>query len=324
MKSAGPLQKLLHLANAREALASGDFQQALNETDAAIVADPTFGVARTLRAEIMARMNVGVVVESAPPVAVATPVVAPVVPAAIVTPPPVAVRATPPAAKTPVAKVPVAKAPVRRSSAPTSTSIPVVLGMLVIVTGVGVALFTSGLMFHRSAPPVAAAVVAPPPLPASASDVALPAPARGVANAPVAQPAVAEPRAAVAANTIEWASPRLTHLNVRPRWRASALHVEDAALLRDLGQGIGELWVGKLTGNEDAIFVGGSIDDHEWVKLRGSIKPTGVVWRIYSNRSTSADGALTAASAAGFSRVKKVRYSADYSAEQFALLRSAR
>jgi hypothetical protein len=90
-------------------------------------------------------------------------------------------------------------------------------------------------------------------------------------------------------------------------------------LLRDLGQGISELWVGTLTGNEDAIFVGGSLDESEWAKLRASIKPTGVVWRIYSPRSTpSADAALAvAAAAAGFTRGRQVRYSSTYVAEQF-------
>src|SRR3982751_4980390 len=55
--SAGPLQKLLHLANAREALASGDPAQALNEVDAALAADASFAAAHTLRADIMARMS---------------------------------------------------------------------------------------------------------------------------------------------------------------------------------------------------------------------------------------------------------------------------
>src|SRR5947209_16912693 len=55
--SAGPLQKLLHLANAREALASGDPGQALNEVDAATAADASFAAAHTLRADIIARMS---------------------------------------------------------------------------------------------------------------------------------------------------------------------------------------------------------------------------------------------------------------------------
>jgi len=96
------------------------------------------------------------------------------------------------------------------------------------------------------------------------------------------------------------------------------MRVDDAALLRDLGEGISELWVGKLTGNEDAIFIGGSLDATDWAKLRASLKPTGVVWRIYPHRSAPlADASLVTAVAAGFTRNRQVRYSSDYVAEQF-------
>src|SRR5215471_8161173 len=89
MKTAGPLQKLLHLANAREALRSGDLVQALNEVDAAVAADPAFAAAQTLRAEIVERMNATVVSEcaavvpAAAPVAVVAVVVEPLIPASI-------------------------------------------------------------------------------------------------------------------------------------------------------------------------------------------------------------------------------------------------
>ena len=103
------------------------------------------------------------------------------------------------------------------------------------------------------------------------------------------------------------------------------MHVDDAALLRDLGQGISELWVGKLTGNEDAIFVGGSLDENDWAKLRASIKPTGVVWRIYSHRSAPLGAPhINAAVAAGFTRGREVRYSSDFVAEQYTPHRKAR
>jgi hypothetical protein len=187
-------------------------------------------------------------------------------------------------------------------------------------------LLASGIISREAEPVRPAAVRTTPPKPVPPSDIALPVPPRAaVATASVTRPTAVDPGETRAAAAIEWASPRLTHLSVRPRWRAAALHVEDAALLKDLGQGVGELWVGKLTGNEDAIFVGGSIDEGDWARLRASIKPTGVVWRIYSNRSSSsAEVPINAATAAGFSRVKKVRYSADFSAEQFALRRGPR
>ena len=63
------------------------------------------------------------------------------------------------------------------------------------------------------------------------------------------------------------------------------------------------------------------IDESDWMKLRASIKPSGVVWRIYSNRSSPSAATPSGAVTAGFSRIKKVRYSADYSGEQYALRR---
>jgi hypothetical protein len=324
MKTAGPLQKLLHLANAREALRSGDLVQALNEVDAAVAADPTFAAAQTLRAEVVTRMNATVVsdrvteVPPAAPTAVATVVAEPLIPASI------AVTTT---TSSPVApSIAAPQIPRHRRSSSMLTAIPMVLGVLVIAIGVGVVLLASGIVSREREPARPVAIVTAHPKPVPPSDIALPTPPRAAVVVARVAPSPAVPTGeAPAAAAIEWASPRLTHLSVRPRWRASALHVEDAALLKDLGQGVGELWVGKLTGNEDAIFVGGSIDDGDWAKLRASIKPTGVVWRIYSNRSSpSADAPIGAATAAGFSRVKKVRYSADFSAEQFTLRRGPR
>jgi hypothetical protein len=342
--SAGPLQKLLHLANAREALASGDPGQALNEVDAALAADASFAAAHTLRADIIARMSASAAPSSATsvvtiPVAVAAVMSAPAafdapVTSAAATAPDVA----PIAPIQPVAPIqpsvvnpriePVKRQQQRRASSGERTGVVVALGTVVIVSGVGIALLASGLLVRAPRP------AAPtPPRPAAASvavrssalttDVRLPAPARPAAAASVvpAKPVASE------SNGIDWASPRLARLNVHPRWRASAVDVEDGALLRDLGQGISELWVGKLTGNEDAIFVGGSLDENKWRMLRSSMKPTGVVWRIYSHRSASAADSATTASAAvmaGFARVKQVRYSPDYVAEQFTMRRAPR
>jgi hypothetical protein len=114
-----------------------------------------------------------------------------------------------------------------------------------------------------------------------------------------------------------WISHRLTRLRVRPHWHAAVLGVTDAALIEDLSEAIGELSVGRLSGNEDAIFIGGNIDDNDWRKLRASINSTGVVWRIYQQQSPEGADVVANAAAAGFERGPKVRYSADYVAEQF-------
>jgi len=326
MKAAGPLQKLLHLANAREALASGDLEQALNEADAAIDADSTFAAAQTLRVEIVARMNAAMVSERVVSVVAAAPVA---VAMAVTADPEPATPSIPVPVVDPIAPLVVLKTlpSRRRARASTPTSVAITLGTLVVLGGVGIALLATGIIGREPSSVVVrpAAVRPATPQRATPSDVALPTPVRPTAAAASATAAIAksDPSPAEPVGT-QWASPRLAQLSVRPRWRASALHVDDNALLRDLGQGIGELWIGKLTGNEDAVFVGGSLDASEWMKLRASIKPTGVVWRIYSNRSSPSDVVLAGAVTAGFSRVKKVRYSADYSGEQYALRRLVR
>jgi hypothetical protein len=144
--------------------------------------------------------------------------------------------------------------------------------------------------------------------------------------APAHSSTVSAPAAPTAtdAEATEWISHRLTHLRVRPHWRASALRVDDAALLRDLGEAISELWVGRLTGNEDAIFIGASVDGNGWRKVRASINPKGVVWLVYRRRSESRVDVGATAVAAGFERGPSVRYSDDYVAEQFKPRRKAR
>ncbi len=130
---------------------------------------------------------------------------------------------------------------------------------------------------------------------------------------------LARPSAAAAESdaSLEWMSSRLAQLGVRPRWRAAALDVDDPALLRDLAEALSELWVGTMTANADAIFVGDRVPDDAWSALHSSLKRTGVVWRI-SARGAVAGDARDAATAAGFVRLRRVRYSPDFIAEQFA------
>jgi len=304
--AAGSLQKLLHLANAREAFASGDLLQALSEVDAAVAADATFAAAQSLRREIVSRMNAA--------------------------PQPVA---QPPRVREPI-EILAPSQPHRRarSSWPARARVGLASSALVVVGVAAVMLVRSGgrgADIRRPEPlaPLSTSSAMDVPLPrfvpaAPVFKATVPAPQ---VSAPAPKVAAAAPKAAAHAPTAtppteaegtEWASARLTRLNVRPRWRASAMRVDDAALLRDLGEGISELSVGKLTGNEDAIFIGGSLDETDWAKLRASLKPTGVVWRIYSHRSAPLPNAsVVTAIAAGFTRGRQVRYSSDYVAEQF-------
>jgi hypothetical protein len=118
-----------------------------------------------------------------------------------------------------------------------------------------------------------------------------------------------------------WVSPRLTQLNVRHPWRAAAIQVEDRVLLRDLGEAISELWVGTIPDRADAIFIGGPLDAEQWISLRASLKATGgVVWRIRPVRNGAIDDAgvtMADAAAAGFARLRRIRYTPDYLAEEF-------
>lgn len=149
------------------------------------------------------------------------------------------------------------------------------------------------------------------------------APARS--SPPASIPPSPRPAAkATDAEVTEWISHRLTHLRVQAHWHAAALRVDDKALLRDLGEAISELWVGQLNGNEDAIFIGGSVDGNDWRKVRASLNPRGVVWLVYRRRSTPRADVGATAVAAGFERGPSVRYSDDYVAEQFKPRRKAR
>jgi hypothetical protein len=105
-----------------------------------------------------------------------------------------------------------------------------------------------GMMWRRSRHVALQRIEASPPTPAAKADaeyrtVSPPATvARTMMTVFVAEaPADITTPKSVAA----WTSPRLAQLDVRPRWRASAIHVEDSALLRDLEEGVSELWIGN-------------------------------------------------------------------------------
>lgn len=293
MSGAGSLQKLLHLANAREALASGDLPQALSEVDAAVAADASFAAAQSLRREIVTRM-------SALPASVPQ---APVARAVLV----------------PVPSITVVPHPRTHSVWPLRIRIALAVATLAGIAGLAVMIVRSGTATtaDRVTPrPVVSSRVPDAPHVLPAADVS-----GKPAVVPTPPPASASKSTPTHAEPTLWASARLAQLNLRPRWRASAMHVDDAALLRDLGEGISELWVGALAGNEDVIFVGGNVDETDWLRIRASLKPNGVVWRISPHRSAQAADA-TLAAVAGFKRGRRVSYSQDYVADQFTPLRA--
>ena len=188
--------------------------------------------------------------------------------------------------------------PHNRQPRPMRWMLPVATAVL--IAGMALALHGAlGIGRRASPPPAAAATV----------EERAPAPMKVFLARSPAQPA--------AAVGTPWISPRLTRLDVRPNWRAAAIRVADAALLRDLQEGVSQLWVGKVNANTDAIFLG-EADEDDWTALTRSLKPRGVVWRISPSRQVAVDAARAdGPAAAGFVRVKRLRYSEGFVAEQF-------
>jgi hypothetical protein len=284
------LRLVRHLTDARRALALGNLDQALTEIEAAVALDAGFVAAQSLRAEIVARMGA------------------------------VGVAATHPAEPTQNKYVEAQPSPDRAPA--TAARLLMTIATLVLIVGSAALV---GMMW-RSPHIALQRVEASPPTPAAKpnAEYRTPSPPATVARTMMSV-FVAEAPADITTpkSVAAWTSPRLAQLDVRPRWRASAIHVEDSALLRDLEEGVSELWIGKLTTDRDAIFVGAA-DEDKWDTLASFLKPNGVVWLIYSNRLSAAESAAvaTAATAAGFAPIKRLRYSVGYTAEKFVPRRS--
>jgi len=262
---ASGLQKLLHLADARQAFEAGDVAAALTEVDAVIALDSEFAAARVLREEIVAHK----------------------------TPPPV------PESAKPLPK------PRKR------VAIPVAVALTLSVAGLAAVAYERGRSCIQCRVPQA--VVA-----AGIGDISLP-------SATPIQTIVAAPPVEPPANTgPDWTSSRLTRLHARPQWRAAAVDVPDAVLLRDLGEGVRQLWIGTIPDQIDALFVGGTPDEIAWTTWRGALKPGAVVWRIAPQGLAIDDGVADAAAAAGFVRKGRVGYTRGYVAEQYALTHPTR
>jgi hypothetical protein len=140
-------------------------------------------------------------------------------------------------------------------------------------------------------------------------------------QAPV-QPASAPDVIPRATDAPAWLSARLTRLRARPQWRAAAVDVPDSALLRDLGEGIAQLWIGTIPSDVDALFVGGEAGPLTWAAWRASLKSNAVIWRIAPDNVVDDETVTSAAASAGFSRHRRIAYARGYVAEQYALNRS--
>jgi hypothetical protein len=279
-----------HLSHARRACAAEDYVHALAEVDAAMALDGDFLAAQALRDDIVERMSA---------VAVERPAAAHRIRAE---------DSTTAADSTPQPTTATGQAIQSRRAA---TVWPIMaLAALIVIVGLAASFFhaESAATRHPRSPGVVVSSPGPSPM------------RTGLPDPLIAMSVFAAPTSATSAPTTvaRWTSPRLTQLDVRPHWRASAMHVNDAALVRDLEESVSELWIGKAMRESDAIFVG-AIKDDEWTTLGASLKRRGVVWVIDPVRArTTAYEVLSAAAAAGFVPVKHLRYSAAYTATQFA------
>jgi hypothetical protein len=116
---------------------------------------------------------------------------------------------------------------------------------------------------------------------------------------------------------------RLEKIGVQPRWRASAIGVDDGAFLDELERAVAELTIGRLVVNSDAIFFGATDASQlkRLAKVKTLIKPNGAVWVIRpKGRPDISEGAVRAAGrAAGLVDVKVVSFSSTHTAEKFVI-----
>jgi len=116
---------------------------------------------------------------------------------------------------------------------------------------------------------------------------------------------------------------RSKKLGVKPDWKASALGVDDKEFLKELDEGVRSLSIGRVTKDNDAIFLGASreADLKQLEKLKASIKPDGAIWviRPKGRPEISERAVMAAGKAAGLVDVKVVGFSPTHTAEKFVI-----
>ena len=95
------------------------------------------------------------------------------------------------------------------------------------------------------------------------------------------------PAAAKWADKILHPPSRLDKLGARPDWQACAINIRDEAFLKELGQRIATLVVGRARKPVDAVFFGAEKESDlaKLVRLRAALKPNGALWIVPSERA---------------------------------------
>jgi hypothetical protein len=125
------------------------------------------------------------------------------------------------------------------------------------------------------------------------------------------------------ARKIQHPPSRLQKIGVKPEWKACAIGVEDDTFLTDLQRAIGQLTVGRVVRNADAIFFGATraSDLTRLARLKSMLKPNGAIWviRPKGRPEISEQAVMAAGKAAGLVDVKVVGFSATHTAGKFVI-----
>ena len=116
---------------------------------------------------------------------------------------------------------------------------------------------------------------------------------------------------------------RLDKIGAKPEWRASAVGIDDRGFLKEMGDRIAQLSIGRVLADSDAIFFGATdaAQLSRLAALKRSLKPAGALWviRPKGRKEISEQSVMAASKAAGLVDVKVVSFSPTHTAEKFVI-----
>jgi hypothetical protein len=131
------------------------------------------------------------------------------------------------------------------------------------------------------------------------------------------------PVAAKWADKIRNPPSRLDKIGAKPEWRASAVGIDDRGFLKEIGDRIAQLSIGRVLQDSDAIFFGATdaAQLSRLATLKRSLKPAGALWviRPRGRKEISEQSVMAAGKAAGLVDVKVVSFSPTHTAEKFVI-----
>jgi hypothetical protein len=140
------------------------------------------------------------------------------------------------------------------------------------------------------------------------------------ADTDAAKPGLSESGADRTSLGVQWLSPGVTRLGIQPGWRASAIGMQDARLMRDLQQCLGELWLNRVAANNDVILfeVRDELDLARFAALKAALKHKGVLWTFWRRGSPiTASQIVASARAADMAPARTLTFSSTHNAAAF-------